>query len=111
VAFANVPAPLIGTKKPIRELSNQLHLSVAESAIMKKAILLTLATAWLVAPAMAAQNTTKDMTTSPPQQNGASTSQAAPAPGSAAAKQDDKQKGLSRNSEDCNKGCIGTNGQ
>ena len=70
---------------------------------MKKAILLTLATAWLVAPAMAAQNTAEDRTASPIQQKGASTSQAAPAPGSAAAKQDDKQKGLSCNSEDCNK--------
>ena len=78
---------------------------------MKKAFLVTLAIAWLVAPAMAAQSTTEDRTGSPTQQNGASTSQAAPAPGSAAAKQDDKQKGLSRNSEDCNTGCIGTNGQ
>jgi hypothetical protein len=78
---------------------------------MKKVILITFAIAWLVAPAMAAQNTTEDRTAVPTQQNGTSTSQAAPAPGSAAAKQDDKQKGLSRNSEDCNKGCIGTNGQ
>jgi hypothetical protein len=78
---------------------------------MKKAFLLTLIIACLVAPAMAAQNTTEDRSASPTQQNGASASQASPAPGSAAAKQDDKQKGLSRDSEDCNKGCIGTNGQ
>jgi hypothetical protein len=77
---------------------------------MKKTIILTLAIAWLVAPAIAGSSDTKDTTAAPTvQQNGASASQDAKAPGSAADKQDDKNKGLSRNSDDCNKGCIGGN--
>lgn len=77
---------------------------------MKKAIIVTLATAWLVAPALAGATDAKDTSAQPGvQQNGASAAQAGQRPGSAADKQDDKNKGLSRNSEDCNKGCIGGN--
>jgi Ni/Co efflux regulator RcnB len=77
---------------------------------MKKAIIITLATAWLVAPAIAGATDAKDTTAQPSvQQNDASAAQDAQRRGSAADKQDDKNKGLSRNSEDCNKGCIGGN--
>jgi hypothetical protein len=77
---------------------------------MKKAIILTLAAAWLVAPAIAGATDAKDTSAQPNvQQNGASAPKDAKTPGSAADKQDDKNKGLSRDSEDCNKGCIGGN--
>jgi hypothetical protein len=92
-------------EKSIRWLSGT-HRS--ESAIMKKTIILTLTFVWLVAPALAGSSGAKDTTVSPAaHQNGASAAQDAKAPGSAADKQDDKNKGLSRNSDDCNKGCIG----
>jgi hypothetical protein len=77
---------------------------------MKKTIIFTLVTSWLVAPAIAGSSDTKDTGSSAAvQHNGASASQNAKTLGSAADKQDDKNKGLSRNSDDCNKGCIGGN--
>ena len=85
-------------------------IDLKESAIMKKAIILTLATAWPVAPAIAGTTDAKDTAAElSVQQNGASAPKDAKTPGSAADKQDDKNKGLSRNSEDCNKACIGGN--
>jgi hypothetical protein len=83
---------------------------ISESAIMKKAIIVTFATAWLAAPAIAGATDAGGTAAQPGvQQNGASAARDAQRPGSAADKQDDKNKGLSRNSEDCNKGCVGGN--
>ena len=75
---------------------------------MRKAVLVVLATAWLTAPAIARNSDGKDMTAKPADQTGASASQT-PQPGSPADKRDDAKKGLSRNPEDCNNGCVGGN--
>jgi hypothetical protein len=74
---------------------------------MKKAIGLALATALLAAPAIAGTSEGKDTAAKQAsQQNAASQT---PQPGSPSDKRDDAKKGLSRNPEDCNKGCIGGN--
>jgi hypothetical protein len=76
---------------------------------MRNAIILALATAWLAAPAIAETSGSKDTSTPPSvQRNGASASQT-PQPRSPADKRDDAKKGLSRNPDDCNKGCLGGN--
>jgi hypothetical protein len=76
---------------------------------MWKAIILTAATAWLAAPAIAGTSDATDMSAQP---NVQSRTAAAPkdarTPG-AANKRDDVKKGLGRNPEDCNKGCVGGN--
>jgi hypothetical protein len=76
---------------------------------MKKVIIVTLATALLAAPAMAGLATQDAPARPSVQQNSAASPKDATTPGSPADKQDDKNKGLSRNSEDCNKGCVGGN--
>ena len=78
---------------------------------MKKLITIATAVAWMAAPACAGTNDANQAASPPPmQQNTSSAPRDAPKD-SNADKRDDVSKGLSRNSEDCNKGCIGTNGQ
>jgi hypothetical protein len=78
-----------------------------KSPIMKKAIIVALATAWVVTPAIAGTNDAKNTTAQPNvQQNATSASQNGKVPGSAADKRDDTNKALGRNAEDCNKGCA-----
>jgi hypothetical protein len=79
---------------------------------MRKAIILTVATAWLAAPAIAGTNDATGMTAKPNvQSRTAAAPQEAQRAGHAANKRDDIKKGLGRNPEDCNKGCIGANPQ
>ena len=76
---------------------------------MKKLITLAIAAAWLAVPAFAGTNDASQ-TMNPPrvEQNTSSAPQDAH-PGSNADKRDDVKKGLGRNPDDCNKGCIGGN--
>jgi hypothetical protein len=72
---------------------------------MKKAIIFAIAAACLGAPAFAGTN---DANPTRVEQNTSSPLPAAQ-PGSNADKRDDVKKGLGRNPDDCNKGCIGGN--
>lgn len=76
---------------------------------MKKLISFALAAAWLAAPVYAGNDASQTTNSPSVEQKTDSMSQRAPAPGSAADKKDDVKKGLGRNPEDCNKGCIGGN--
>jgi hypothetical protein len=84
--------------------------NLRESAIMRKAIILTLATAWLAAPAIAGTNDAADMNAQPNVQSRTAAPQDAQRAGDTN-RRDDIKKGLGRNPEDCNKGCIGGNPQ
>ena len=77
---------------------------------MKKLIALTVAAACLTAPAIAGTSDANE-TTNPPkvEQRTTAIPQADQRPGSDADKRDDTKKGLGRNPEDCNKGCVGGN--
>jgi hypothetical protein len=96
-------------ERKTRSLVVEHPTNLRESAIMRKAIILIVATAWLAAPAIAGTNDTTDMTARPNVQS-RTTAAAQDAQRSARAnKRDDIKKGLGRNPEDCNKGCIGGN--
>jgi hypothetical protein len=75
---------------------------------MKKLLTLMVATAWLAVPAIAGTIGTKGTAITPSaEQQTKPAPQEAPRPGSPADQRDDIIKGLGRNPEDCNKGCIG----
>jgi hypothetical protein len=74
---------------------------------MNKLLILMVATAWLAVPAIAGASRTKATAITPSgQQTTTPTPQEAPRPGSPADQGDDIIKGLGRDPEDCNKGCI-----
>ena len=76
---------------------------------MNKLFTLIVATAFLAVPAIAGTSDTKETTDAPSaEQRTTPAPQDAQRPGSSAAQRDDKSKGLGRNPEDCNKGCIGS---
>jgi hypothetical protein len=76
---------------------------------MKKPIIFAIVAACLAAPALAGTNDANQTTDSPGTQQNARSVPEDAQPGSIADRRDDAKKGLSRDPEDCNKGCIGGN--
>ncbi len=75
---------------------------------MRRLITIAIGTAWLVAPAIDGTSDARDTSDQP--QCPAENRRASGCPsGMAANKREDEMKGLSRNLEDCNKGCTGGN--
>jgi hypothetical protein len=77
--------------------------------LMKKPIIFAIVAACLAAPALAGTNDANQTTDSPGTQQNARSVPEDAQPGSIADRRDDAKKGLSRDPEDCNKGCIGGN--
>jgi hypothetical protein len=99
----------LGTNIPFVGWASQPN-PFQERAHMKKLITLTIAAACLAAPAFAGTNDANQTTKLPRvEKNTGSAPQNAVRPATVADKNDDTRKGLSLNTEDCNKGCIGGN--